>query len=280
MLGCAVQFLARDVFIDFRGTLPVRTVGAPQVPGVGHPDGTFFLAVPPKVAWSGIVPAGTTIEAAGRAVLAVVPGGPVPTVSPVTERLPVLASAEAAAVPLAVTARTVTKGLLVTVTERLAVTIAERFPVTSAAEGLPVTVTKRLPLSTAETTPVPFTVTARTITKRLPVTVTKRLPLSTAETTPVPFTVTARTITKRLLVTVTERLPVTVTKRLPLSTAETTPVPFTVTARTITKRLLVTVTIRLPVTVTKRLPLSTAGGTSGRLAAAAGAGAETAGVPA
>ncbi|MCD5343261.1 hypothetical protein LR392_13615 [Arthrobacter sp. AK04] len=255
VLGGAVEFLARDVLIDLRRPLPVRTVRAAEVTDVGFANGAVFLAVPAEGAGTCVSAARGTIETAGCAVLAVTAAGPLAAFS---EGPPVFSPAESAAVPLAITARTITKRLLITVTIRL--TIAP------AAERLTVTVTERLTIAPAA--------------ERLTVTVTERLPLTTAETAAVPLAITARTITKRLLITVTIRLTVAITERLPLTTAETAAVPLAITARTITKRLLITVTIRLPlttaaerltvtiterltITVTKRLPLTTAGGTTG-----------------
>ncbi|MFM9274100.1 hypothetical protein [Pseudarthrobacter sp. NKDBFgelt] len=287
VLGGTVEFLAGDVLIDLRRPLPVRTVRAAEVADVGFADRAVFRAVPAKGTGTCISPAGATIETARCAILAVAAAG---TVAAVTERLPVLSPAEAAAVSLAVTARTITEGLLVTIAIRLAVTIAvwlavmvtERLTLPAAAEGLAVTVAKRLTLPSTETTTITLTVTTRTITKRLlvtiairlAVTVTKRLTLpAAAETTTITLTVTTRTIAKGLLVTIAIRLAVTVAKRLTLPSTETTTVTLTVTTRTITKRL--------PIPVTERLTLTAAGGTSGGLAAiAVAAGAEAPGIPA
>ncbi|WP_286132659.1 hypothetical protein [Arthrobacter sp. OY3WO11] len=282
VLGGAVELLARDVLINLRRPFPVRTVRAAEVAGVGFANGAVFLAVASKGAGTGISSAGATIETARCAVLAVAAAG---TVAAITERLPVLSPAEAAPVSLAVTARTITKRLLVPVTIRLTVTVTERLPLTATAEGLTVTVTKGLPL----------TATAEGLT----VTVTKGLPLTATAAAPVTLAVTARTITKWLLVPVAIRLTVTVTKGLPLTATAAAPVTLAVTARTITKRLLVTIAIRLTVTVTERLPLTAtaegltvtvtkglplataAGGTSGRIAAlTVAAGAKTPGIPA
>ncbi|GAA3405703.1 hypothetical protein [Pseudarthrobacter polychromogenes] len=279
VLGGTVEFLAGDVLIDLRRPLPVRTVRAAEVADVGFADRAVFRAVPAKGTGTCISPAGATIETARCAVLAVATAG---TVAAVTERLPVLSAAEAAAVTLAVTTRTIAKGLLVTIAIRLAVTVTERLTLPAAAEGLPVTVAKRLTLPSTETTAVTLTVTTRTIAKgllvtiaiRLAVTVAKRLTLpAAAETTTVTLTVTTRTIAKGLLVTIAIRLAVTVAKRLTLPSTETTTVTLTVTTRTITKRL--------PIPVTERLTLTAAGGTSGGLAAiAVAAGAEAPGIPA
>ncbi|WP_234005546.1 hypothetical protein [Arthrobacter sp. PGP41] len=274
MLGRAVQFLASDVLVDFRGTFPVRPVGAPEVPGVGHADGTVFLAVPPEVAGPGIFPAGAAIETTGRAVLAVTTAGPVATIGPFTERLPVLSPAKATTLTLAITARTVTKGPVLTVAIRLAVTIAKRLPVT-IARRLTLPGTERLPLPGTETTTLTLALTARTVTKgpvltvaiRLAVTVPKRLTLPGTERLTLTLALTARTVTKRLLVTVPKRLTLASTERLPLPGTESTTLTLAITARTVTKRLLVT--------VPKRLTLTAAGGTAGITVVAAAAGTES-----
>ncbi|MEV7456962.1 hypothetical protein, partial [Pseudarthrobacter oxydans] len=238
VLGGAVEFLARDVLVDLRGPLPVRTVRAAEVADVGFADGTVFLAVPAKGTGTCISPAGATIETARCAVLAVAAAS---TVAAVTERLPVLSPAETATVTFAVTTRTVTEGLpvpiairlAVTVTKWLAVAVAKWLALTTTAEGLAITVAKWLALTTTETTTIPFAVTTRTITEgllvtiaiRLAITVTERLPLTTTETTTIPFAIATRTITEGLLVTIAIRLAVTVTERLPLTTTETTTIP-------------------------------------------------------
>ncbi|MFJ6301063.1 hypothetical protein [Pseudarthrobacter oxydans] len=270
VLGGAVEFLARDVLVDLRGPLPVRTVRAAEVADVGFADGTVFLAVPAKGTGTCISPAGATIETARCAVLAVAAAS---TVAAVTERLPVLSPAETATVTFAVTTRTVTEGLPVPIAIRLAVTVTERLPLTTTAEGLAITVAKWLALTTTETTTIPFAVTTRTVTEGLLVTVTERLPLTTTETTTIPFAIATRTITEGLLVTIAIRLAVTVTERLPLTTTETTTIPFAIATRTITEGL--------AVSIAKRLSLAATGGTSGGLAAVAvAAGAETPGVSA
>ncbi|GGI95421.1 hypothetical protein GCM10007175_36320 [Pseudarthrobacter scleromae] len=291
VLGGAVEFLARDVLIDLRRPLPVRTVRAAEVADVGFANGAVFLTVPAKGTGTCVSPAGATIEIARCAVLAVATAG---TVAAVTERLPVLSPAETAAVSLAVTARTITERLLVSIAIRLAVTVTEGLAVT-VTEGLAVTVTEGLPLPATETAAVSLAVTTRTITERLLVSIairlavterlalpaTERLALPATEPAAVPFAVTARTVTKGLLVTIAIRLAVTVTEGLPLPATEPAAVPFAVTTRTVTKGLLVTIAIRLAVTVAKRLPLPATGRTSGGLAAVAvAAGAETPGVTA
>ncbi|WHP60807.1 hypothetical protein QMY03_07825 [Arthrobacter sp. KFRI-F3372] len=278
VLGGAVEFLARNVLVDLRGPLPVRTVRAAEVADVGFADGTIFLAVPAKGTGTCISPAGATIETPRCAVLAVAAAG---TVAAVTERLPVLSPAETATVTFTVTTRTVAEGLLVTIAIRLAVAVAKWLALTTTAEGLAITVAKWLALTTTETTTIPFAVTTRTITEgllvtiaiRLAVTVTERLPLTTTETTTIPFAIATRTITEGLLVTIAIRLAVTVTERLPLTTTETTTIPFAIATRTITEGL--------AVSIAKRLSLAATGGTSGGLAAVAvAAGAETPGVSA
>ncbi|MFJ6283758.1 hypothetical protein ACIQH9_19345 [Pseudarthrobacter oxydans] len=270
VLGGAVEFLARDVLVDLRGPLPVRTVRAAEVADVGFADGTVFLAVPAKGTGTCISPAGATIETARCAVLAVAAAS---TVAAVTERLPVLSPAETATVTFAVTTRTVTEGLPVPIAIRLAVTVTERLPLTTTAEGLAITVAKWLALTTTETTTIPFAVTTRTVTEGLLVTVTERLPLTTTETATVTLAIATRTITEGLLVTIAIRLAVTVTERLPLPAAETATVTLAIATRTITEGL--------AVSIAKRLSLASTGGTSGGLAAVAVAtGAETPGVSA
>ncbi|MFJ5960988.1 hypothetical protein [Pseudarthrobacter oxydans] len=270
VLGGAVEFLARDVLVDLRGPLPVRTVRAAEVADVGFADGTVFLAVPAKGTGTCISPAGATIETARCAVLAVAAAS---TVAAVTERLPVLSPAETATVTFAVTTRTVTEGLPVPIAIRLAVTVTERLPLTTTAEGLAITVAKWLALTTTETTTIPFAVTTRTVTEGLLVTVTERLPLTTTETATVTLAIATRTITEGLLVTIAVRLAVTVTERLPLPAAETATVTLAIATRTITEGL--------AVSIAKRLSLAATGGTSGGLAAVAvAAGAETPGVSA
>ncbi|MFJ6355791.1 hypothetical protein [Pseudarthrobacter oxydans] len=270
VLGGAVEFLARNVLVDLRGPLPVRTVRGAEVADVGFADGTIFLAVPAKGTGTCISPAGATIETPRCAVLAVTAAG---TVAAVTERLPVLSPAETATVTFTVTARTVTEGLLVTIAIRLAVTVAKGLPLTTTAEGLAITVAKWLALTTTETTTIPFAVTTRTVTEGLLVTVTERLPLTTTETATVTLAIATRTITEGLLVTIAIRLAVTVTERLPLPAAETATVTLAIATRTITEGL--------AVSIAKRLSLASTGGTSGGLAAVAVAtGAETPGVSA
>ncbi|MDV2982637.1 UNVERIFIED_CONTAM: hypothetical protein Q9R71_36240 [Actinomycetes bacterium ARC8] len=294
VLGGAVEFLARNVLVDLRGPLPVRTVRAAEVADVGFADGTIFLAVPAKGTGTCISPAGATIETPRCAVLAVAAAG---TVAAVTERLPVLSPAETATVTFTVTTRTVAEGLLVTIAIRLAVAVAKWLALTTTAEGLAITVAKWLALTTTETTTIPFAVTTRTVTEglldtiairlavtvterlavtvteRLAVTVTERLPLTTTETTTIPFAIATRTITEGLLVTIAIRLAVTVTERLPLTTTETATVTLAIATRTITEGL--------AVSIAKRLSLAATGGTSGGLAAVAvAAGAETPGVSA
>ncbi|WP_285242451.1 hypothetical protein, partial [Pseudarthrobacter sp. fls2-241-R2A-127] len=210
VVGGAVQFLARDVLIDFRRTFAVRPVGAAEIGRVRHADGALILAVTAKTAGAGAATAGLgtgicTIETAWRPVL------------PVSEGLAVVA-AETATISITVTTRTIT-------------------------ERLPVTVTAG---TTTEPPTVTLTITTRTITKRLPITITKRLPIPVTEGFPV--TVTAGTTTEPPTVTltittrtITKRLPITITKRLPIPVTEGFPV--TVTAGTITEPPTVTLTI-------------------------------------
>jgi hypothetical protein len=215
VLGGAVKLLARDIFIDFRGTFPVRAVRAAEIPGVGNTCGAVLVAVPSELTGTGIA----AVKAAGCSVLTV------------PERLPVVSAREASTIGFAFTARTITIrpivpvtvglvpaitiGFAVTVAERLAVSPAEGLAVTVAftartvTEGLTVTVTEGLTLTAGETTTLALALTARTITIRLTLTVTERLTLTAAETTTLPLALTARTITIRLALTITERLTIT-----------------------------------------------------------------------
>ncbi|WP_258061948.1 hypothetical protein [Arthrobacter sp. ZGTC412] len=251
----AVQLFAGDILVDLRGPFAVGAVGAAEVTHVGDTGRALFLTVPPKSAGSGVAvrtTVGTTVEAAGRAVLAVLAVTAVGAVAPVTKGLSVLSPTETTAVALAVTTRTVAEG-----------------PIFAIAVGLAVAVTKRLALTATKAAAVTLAVTTRTITKRLLVTVAKRFTLAATETTAVTLAITTRTITKRLLVTVTKRLAVAVTRRGTLAAAKTAAFPVPVTTRTITKRLLVT--------VTEGLALPAAGGpVGGTCVVPVGAGSETA----
>ncbi|WP_308931392.1 hypothetical protein [Arthrobacter sp. SLBN-112] len=302
-----VQFLACDVLIDLGRTFAVGPVGAAKVCSVGHAGGSLVLAVAAKTAGAGAATTGfgtgvTAIEAAWRPVL------------PVSERLAVLAAAETAAVTLAVTTRTVAKGLTVTITERLPVTVTTGTTETAAvtlavttrtvAKGLTVTVAEGLPVTvttgTTETAAVTLAVTTRTVAKGLPVTVAEGLPVTvttgTTETAAVTLAVTTRTVTKRLPVTVAEGLTVTVTT----GTTETAAVTLAVTTRTVTKRLPVTVaegltvaiatgtttepaTVTLTITtrtITKRLPVTITAACRAAAGITVRPGAEATGVPA
>ncbi|WP_374152916.1 hypothetical protein [Pseudarthrobacter sp. WHRI 8279] len=253
VLGGAVEFLTRDVLIDLRRPLPVRTVRAAEVTDVGFANGAVFLPVPAEGTGTCVPAARATIEIAGCTVLAVTTAGPLAAFS---EGPPVFSTTETAAVPFAITARTITKRLLVPITIGLTIAITERLPLTTTTERLTVTVAEWLPLTTTETAAVALAITARTITKGLLVPITIGLTIAITERLP--------------LTTTTERLTVTVTERLPVAVAETAAVALAITARTITKGLLVPITIgltiaiteRLPLTVTERLPLTTAGGTT------------------
>jgi hypothetical protein len=150
VLGGAVQLLARDIFVDLRRPLTVRAVGAAQVTGVGNPHWTVLGTVAAELARAGV----GAVEAAWCALLAV------------TERLTVVAVTEAAALALALTARTITIRLVLPITVWLAVTVAKGLPV-SSTEGFAITGTKGLALTLA--------LTARTIPIRLVLPITKGL---------------------------------------------------------------------------------------------------------
>ncbi|WP_235835698.1 MULTISPECIES: hypothetical protein [Arthrobacter] len=126
---------------------------------------------------------------------------------------------------------------------------------------------------------LPFTFTARAITKRFPVTVAIGLTvaITVARTLAISFTVTVtetatlaialatRTITKRLPITITEvptlaialtartitkRLPITITERLTVAITEVPALPFALATRAITKRFPITITERLTIAIT------------------------------
>ncbi|MFE5839726.1 hypothetical protein [Arthrobacter sp. NPDC056493] len=234
VLRGAVEFLARDVLVDFGRTLTVRAVRAAEVAGVRNADGPVLSPVAAELAGAGVA----AVKVSGSSVLpltAVLPTGTVLAgcpVLPVTERPAVVSATKGAAVAVALATRTVTKRLTVTIT-------------------------KRLPLTTTKTAAITLALTTRTVTKRLTVTITKRLTLTTTKTAAITLALTTRTVTKRAAVAfakaatltlaftaraVTKRLTVTITKRLTLTTTKTAAITPTLTARTITKRLTVRVT--------------------------------------
>jgi hypothetical protein len=101
----AVQFLTRDVLINFRGSFAVRTVGATDVLGVGNPCRPFFPGPATLTAVAAEVPrSALRAVAEGLAVTAVVveraafavAGRAIATV--VVERLPVTVATEGATV--------------------------------------------------------------------------------------------------------------------------------------------------------------------------------------
>jgi hypothetical protein len=192
-----VEFLARDVLVDFGRTLTVRAVGAAQVAGVGNPGRAVLSPVAAELAGAGVA----AVKAAGTAVL---PAGTVfagCTVLPVTEGPAVVSATKAAAVTLAVAARPVTKGLTVAITERPALATAKAAAVTLALAARPVT--KGLTVTVAKTAVVTLTFTARTVRERLTVTITKRLTLAATKTAPIAVALPARTVRERLTVRVT-----------------------------------------------------------------------------
>jgi hypothetical protein len=231
MLRGPVQFLPRDVLVNLRGTLPVRAVGAAEVPCVGNPHRSVLSLVPAELTGSGF----TAVKASRCPVRALTKG--------LTATVP---AAEAAALTITLTTRTITKRLTITIarserltvtvtgSERLTVTVpgSERLTVTvPAAKRLTVTVpaakrltitltgTKRLTVTVpaAEAAALSITLTTRTITKRPTITV------AGTKATALTITLTTRTITKRLTITITR------SERLTLAV--------TFAARTITKRL-------------------------------------------
>jgi hypothetical protein len=236
VLRGAVQFLARDVRVDFGRTFPVRPVGAAEVSDIGHAGRALLLAFPAETARAGAAAGfGTgvaSVKAAGRAVL------------PVAEGFAVVA-AETTAVTFPVPTRTITERLAVTLTVRFAITVTELGALTitlttgtvtkrltltvTVRPALTVTVRPALPTgATTKTATVTLAITARTITKGLTITITELAALT--------ITLTTGTVTKRLAVTLTVRFTVTVTELGALT--------ITLTTGTIAKRLAVAITIR------------------------------------
>jgi hypothetical protein len=170
VLRRAVEFLARDILIDFGRTLTVRAVGAAEVAGVGNAGRAVLSPVAAELAGAGVAP----VKAAGCAVLAGCP------VLPVAERPAVVSATKAAAVAVALTARTVTKRLTVTITKRLTLTTTKAAAVTLALTAR--TITKRLTLTTTKTATIAVALTARTITKRLTLTTAKTATIAVALT--------------------------------------------------------------------------------------------------
>ncbi|MFK0008623.1 hypothetical protein ACIQTZ_16375 [Paenarthrobacter sp. NPDC090520] len=225
-----VQFIARDIRVDLRRTLAVRTVGATNVLGVGHTGGTVFAAFAETATTGPVLPEGPTIPTA------VIPVTVVPiTVVPIAEGLAVI-----------VTARTIAENAAVIVTARTVKVPRTTFR--AVTEGLAVTVIRPALTITGRT----LAATCRAVTKGttlITVTaraVTKRLPVATKRTTLV--TVTTRTITKATtLITVTTR---TITKATTV---------IAITTRTITKATTV-------IAITTRTIEATLGTLSERLA--------------
>ncbi|HEY3572754.1 MAG TPA: hypothetical protein VGK98_02890 [Arthrobacter sp.] len=221
-----VEFLARDVLVDFGRTLTVRAVGTAQVAGVGNAGRAVLSPVAAELAGAGVA----AVKVTGTAVLpvtAVLPAGTVfagCTLLPLTEGPAVVSATKATAVTLAVAARTVTKRLTVTITKRLTLATAIAAAVTLAVAAR--TVTKRLTLATAEAAAVTLALAARTVTKTAAVAVAKAATLALA--------FPARTVTKRLTVTITKRLTLAATKTATIAVA--------LPARTVRKRLTVRVT--------------------------------------
>ncbi|WP_227007485.1 hypothetical protein [Pseudarthrobacter sp. AB1] len=250
VLRSAVKLLARDILIDFRRTLAVRAVGAAKITRVGYTDRPVFGTFPAKLTGAGV----STVEAAWGTVLAV------------AERLAVVAARESTTFAVAITAGTITEGLVVAIAVRLAIPATEGTPLTvtlttgTITKGLVVAIAVRLTLTTTterltvvaarQSTTFAVTLATGTITKGLVVAVAIRLTLTTT--------------TERLtLTTTTERLTLTTTtERLTLTTTEGTPLTVTLTTGTITKGLVVAVAVRLTLTTTtERLTLTTTEGT-------------------
>ncbi|MFJ4028493.1 hypothetical protein ACIPWF_14050 [Paenarthrobacter sp. NPDC089989] len=215
LVACGpVQLIARDILVNLRRTLTIRTVGASNVLGVRHTGRTVFAGFAETATTGPVLAEGPAIPTT------VVPVA----IGPITEGLTVIVTARAIAFApgtiaeraavIAVAARTikVPRTTFRAVTKRLAVTVV-RPALTIAGRTLPAAcraVTKGTALTIAgRTLPAAcravtkatavVTVTARTITKRLPVT-TKR-------TTLIP--ITARTV-GAALGTLSERLAIAV----------------------------------------------------------------------
>ncbi|HET6269035.1 MAG TPA: hypothetical protein VFE00_03055, partial [Arthrobacter sp.] len=108
VLRCAVQFLACDVFVDLRRTLPVGAVGAAEIAGIGFAHRAVFFAVTSKLARTRV----GAVERPGRTILAVAEGLPVVAA---TERLTITIATTKTATLTTLTRRTVTKRLTITI---------------------------------------------------------------------------------------------------------------------------------------------------------------------
>ncbi|WP_404594654.1 hypothetical protein [Paenarthrobacter histidinolovorans] len=276
LVSCgAIQFFARDVIVDLGGTFAVRSVGAADVLGVGHPGRTLFPGI------AAVAAEGPTLTITGRTVserltITVTAGGAIATVTErlaitiaterttlaitgrtVTERLAISTIVVEGAAVIAITTRTieVPRATLWAVTERLTITVTtERTTLAITSR----TVTERLTI-TVTTERTTLAITSRTVTERLTITVT------TEGTT---LAITSRTVTERLTITVTTEgttLTITsrtITERLTI-TVTTEGTTLTITSRTITERLTITVTTEgttLTITsrtITERLTIST-----------------------
>ncbi|MDQ0031940.1 hypothetical protein, partial [Arthrobacter bambusae] len=115
VLGGPVKLLARNVVVDLRRTLAVRAVGAAQIRGVRNPGGTILPRSAAEAA-----PLGTwTIELAGTALGAIAEAAPLPiafTARTITERFAITITVAEAWTRIAFTARTITERFAITIT--------------------------------------------------------------------------------------------------------------------------------------------------------------------
>ncbi|WP_236593505.1 hypothetical protein [Paenarthrobacter ureafaciens] len=129
MGSCPVQFASRDIGIDFRRTLAVRTVGTADVPGIRNAGGTIFpgAAVAAERTTVAAVTAGTVIPITARPVKV-----PRSTLRTITKRLTITIPTKGTTIitittgtVITITARTVKvpRATLRTITKRLTITI-------------------------------------------------------------------------------------------------------------------------------------------------------------
>ncbi|GGJ19591.1 hypothetical protein GCM10010052_16210 [Paenarthrobacter histidinolovorans] len=265
----AIQFFARDVIVDLGGTFAVRSVGAADVLGVGHPGRTLFPGI------AAVAAEGPTLTITGRTVterltITVTAGGAIATV---TERLAITIATERTT--LAITGRTVTERLAIsTIVVEGAAVIAITTRTIEVPRATLWAVTERLTI-TVTTEGTTLAITSRTVTERLTITVTtegttltitsrtitERLTISTIVVERTTLTITSRTITERLTVTtiVVERTTLTITsrtitERLTISTIVVERTTLTITSRTITERLTISTIVveRTTLAITSR----------------------------
>ncbi|MCP2046285.1 UNVERIFIED_ORG: hypothetical protein J3D58_000357 [Paenarthrobacter nicotinovorans] len=272
LVSCgAIQFLARDVIVDLGGTFAVRSVGAADVLGVGHPGRTLFPGI------AAVAAEGTTLTITGRTVterlaITVTAGGAIATV---TERLAITIATERTT--LAITGRTTTERLAIsTIVVEGAAVIAITTRTIEVPRAPLWAVTERLTISTIVVERAAVTITSRTITERLTIstivverttvtitsrTITERLTISTIVVERTTLTITSRTITERLTIStiVVERTTLTITsrtitERLTISTIVVERTTLTITSRTITERLTISTIVveRTTLTITSR----------------------------